>query len=135
MTDKHIQAEAPHSNMEKDPSDWVTGDEPMTGAQKSYLKTLSEEAGAEFDETLTKAEASEQIEALQKATGRGAGHGTRHSESEAAGDEVEAAPKAKTASKGSAPKSHTSVSGADADAEPEAEEGDLFESEGSSRGR
>lgn len=77
MTDKHVQSEAPQSNMEKDPSDWVTGDEAMTGAQKSYLKTLSEEAKVEFDESLTKAEASERIDALQQRTGRGAhgGHG------------------------------------------------------------
>ena len=44
MTDKQTQAQAEHSNMEKDPSNWVTGDEPMTGAQRSYLKTLCEEA-------------------------------------------------------------------------------------------
>lgn len=49
----------------------MTGDEPMTGAQKSYLKTLSEEAGEPFDDTLTKAHAAERIEALQKKTGRG----------------------------------------------------------------
>lgn len=53
------------SNTEKDPKDWTTGNEPMTGAQHSYLKTLSEEAGVEFDETLTKAEASERIDALR----------------------------------------------------------------------
>lgn len=61
----------PTGNAEKDPSDWVTGDEPMTGAQASYLKTLSEEAGEPFDETLTKAAASERIDALQAKTGRG----------------------------------------------------------------
>lgn len=72
MTDKRTQADAEHSNMEKDPADWVTGDEPMTGAQKSYLKTLSEEAKEPFDEQLTKAEASRRIEELQKVTGRGA---------------------------------------------------------------
>jgi hypothetical protein len=33
------------SNTEKDPDDWVSGDEPMTGAQASYLKTLSEQLG------------------------------------------------------------------------------------------
>ena len=55
------------SNTEKDPSDWVSGDEPMTGAQASYLKTLSEEAHdhAAFDESLTKAEASKRIDALK----------------------------------------------------------------------
>ena len=69
--DKHIQDQADHSNMVKDPKDWTTGDEPMTGAQKSYLKTLSEEAGVEMDETLSKAEASKRIDALQHKTGRG----------------------------------------------------------------
>ena len=59
------------SNLEKDPDEWTTGDEPMTGAQASYLKTLSDEAGEEFDETLTKAEASKRIDALQEKTGRG----------------------------------------------------------------
>ena len=44
MTDKTTQAHTDESNMEKDPDQWVTGDEPMTGAQRSYLKTLSEEA-------------------------------------------------------------------------------------------
>jgi hypothetical protein len=71
MTDKHIQAEADQSNMQKDPDEWTTGDEPMTGAQKSYLKTLSEEAKVAFDESLTKAEASKRIDELQEATGRG----------------------------------------------------------------
>jgi hypothetical protein len=71
MTDKMTQAHATESNMEKDPSDWVTGDEPMTGAQRSYLKTLCEEAKQDFDETLTKAEASRRIDELQAATGRG----------------------------------------------------------------
>lgn len=63
----------PTGNAEKDPSDWVTGDEPMTGAQASYLKTLSEEAGEAFDESLNKAQASEKIDALQDKTGRGQG--------------------------------------------------------------
>jgi hypothetical protein len=71
MTDKTTQAHAAESNMEKDPSDWVTGDEPMTGAQRSYLKTLCEEAKQAFDETLTKAEASRRIDELQAETGRG----------------------------------------------------------------
>ena len=59
------------SNMVKDPDEWTTGDEPMTGAQASYLKTLSDEAGAEFIDNLTKAEASKRIEELQQKTGRG----------------------------------------------------------------
>ena len=61
----------PFSNAEKDPDDWTTGDEAMTGAQASYLKTLSEEAHEEFDDTLTKADASKRIDALQAKTGRG----------------------------------------------------------------
>jgi hypothetical protein len=71
MTDKQTQAMADHSNMEKDPQDWVTGDEPMTGAQRSYLKTLCEEAKEEFDDKLTKADASRRIDELQAKTGRG----------------------------------------------------------------
>jgi hypothetical protein len=61
----------PTSNAEKDPDDWVTGDEEMTGAQASYLKTLSEEAHEEFDPELSKAEASKRIDALKQETGRG----------------------------------------------------------------
>lgn len=63
----------PTGNAEKDPSEWVTGDEPMTGAQASYLKTLAQEAGEELDESLSKAQASERIDALQAKTGRGQG--------------------------------------------------------------
>lgn len=59
------------SNAIKDPDEWTTGDEPMTGAQHSYLKTLSDEAKEEFDENLSKAEASKRIEELQQKTGRG----------------------------------------------------------------
>ncbi len=58
-------------NAEKDPDTWTTGDEPMTGAQASYLKTLSEEAGEDFDPDLTKADASKRIDALQAKTGQG----------------------------------------------------------------
>jgi hypothetical protein len=71
MTDKQTQMHADESNMQKDPDQWVTGDEPMTGAQRSYLKTLAEEAHEDVDETLTKAEASKRIEELQAETGRG----------------------------------------------------------------
>jgi uncharacterized damage-inducible protein DinB len=59
------------SNTQKDPDEWVTAEEPMTGAQASYLQTLSQEAGEDFDEGLTKAEASKRIEELQQKTGRG----------------------------------------------------------------
>lgn len=70
MTDKQTQNVPEAGNMKKDPDDWVTGEEPMTGAQRSYLKTLSEEAGQPFDENLTKADASRRIDELQAATGR-----------------------------------------------------------------
>lgn len=65
------------SNPEKDPSEWVTGDEPMTGPQRSYLQTLSREAGVPFDETLSKAQASQRIDELQGRTGRGGGGASR----------------------------------------------------------
>jgi hypothetical protein len=57
----------PNSNTEKEPDDWVSGDDPMTGAQASYLKTLSEECGEPnaFASELTKAEASKRIDALK----------------------------------------------------------------------
>ena len=60
----------PVGNAIKDPEDWVSGDEAMTGAQASYLQTLSEEAGAEFDPSLSKAEASKRIDELREKTGR-----------------------------------------------------------------
>jgi hypothetical protein len=59
----------------KDPGDWVTGDQAMTGAQRSYLDTLAREAGETLPADLTKAEASEHIDRLQSATGRGATEG------------------------------------------------------------
>ena len=69
---EHPKAE-PTSNAEKAPENWTTGDEAMTGAQASYLKTLSEEAGdpEAYDPELTKAEASQRIDQLQAKTGRG----------------------------------------------------------------
>lgn len=66
----------PSSSASKDPSEWVTGDEPITGAQRSYLDTLAREAGEEISADLTKAEASEHIDRLQEATGRGQGTST-----------------------------------------------------------
>jgi hypothetical protein len=75
MADKQTQQKASESNTIKDPENWTTGDEPMTGAQRSYLSTLSEEAKEEFDENLTKAEASIRIEELQEKTGRGQNSG------------------------------------------------------------
>jgi hypothetical protein len=70
MTDQQNQQTA----AEKDPEDWVTGDESMTAPQASYLKTLSQEAGEEFDPEMTKAEASKRIDELQHETGRGIDH-------------------------------------------------------------
>ena len=70
MTDKRTQAQAQQSNMQKDPEQWTTGDEPMTGAQRSYLKTLCEEAKVPFDDKLTKAQASKRIDELQEKTRR-----------------------------------------------------------------
>jgi hypothetical protein len=74
MNTKANPSHQQHSNAEKDPEDWTTGGESMTGAQASYLKTLSEEAGEAFDENLTKAEASKRIDELQAKTGRGRDH-------------------------------------------------------------
>ena len=71
MTDKATQDHANESNTIKDPDAWTTGDERMTGAQRSYLKTLSEEAKVPFDESLSKADASKRIDELQQQTGRG----------------------------------------------------------------
>ncbi len=68
---KRDQDNQEQSNTVKDPDEWTTGDEPMTGAQRSYLKTLSDEAGEPMDENLTKAEASKKIDELQHKTGRG----------------------------------------------------------------
>jgi hypothetical protein len=84
MTDKQTQSMAEQSNMEKDPKDWVTGDEPMTGAQRSYLKTLSEEAKQPFEEHLSKADASRRIDELQALTGRG-----KHGQEQPADADVE----------------------------------------------
>ena len=72
MSNQRVSEE--HSNMIKDPDEWKTGDEEMTGAQRSYLQTLCEEAGEDFDPNLTKAEASRRIEELQQKTGRGIDH-------------------------------------------------------------
>lgn len=68
---KATTIENERSNTIKDPDDWKTGDEEMTGAQRSYLQTLADEAGEEVDLNLTKAEASKRIDELQQKTGRG----------------------------------------------------------------
>lgn len=61
------------SNTIKDPDEWTTGEEPMTGAQESYLHTLATEAGEEVEADLTKAEASKRIDELRQKTGKEAG--------------------------------------------------------------
>jgi hypothetical protein len=72
MSNKSDQQNSqPNGSPVKDPSDWTTGDEPMTAAQASYLHTLATEAGEAVPEGLTKAQASEKIDELQAKTGRG----------------------------------------------------------------
>jgi len=61
--------DAQDGNLEKDPSDWVSGDDPATEAQKSYIDSLAKQAGEQIPANLTKAEASEQIDRLKKITG------------------------------------------------------------------
>jgi DUF3072 family protein len=70
---RESQANKQPSNTIKDPDEWTTGEEPMTGAQESYLHTLASEAGEEVEPELTKAEASKRIDELQQKTGRGEG--------------------------------------------------------------
>jgi hypothetical protein len=65
------QKAAENSNRIKDPDEWVTGDEEMTGAQESYLHTLAQQAHEQVDDDLTKAEASKEIDRLKTKTGRG----------------------------------------------------------------
>jgi hypothetical protein len=73
MKKQHHDTPSP-VDAQKDPDEWVTGDESMTAAQASYLRTLAQEAGEEVDENLTKAEASRRIDELQARTGRGRDH-------------------------------------------------------------
>jgi hypothetical protein len=56
--------------LQRDPDEWKTGDEPMTDAQRSYLETLSREAGEDFDDTLSKADASKRIDELRERSPR-----------------------------------------------------------------
>jgi len=71
MSRKPKQPGTTPSNRIKDPDEWVTGNEPMTGAQESYLNTLAAEAGEQVESDLSKAEASKRIDELQGETGRG----------------------------------------------------------------
>ncbi|MCG5441836.1 DUF3072 domain-containing protein [Micromonospora sp. NIE79] len=70
MTDRRTE-QADQNAAIKDPDEWVTGDEPPTAAQESYLNTLAREAHADLPDDLTKAEASKRIDELQAETGRG----------------------------------------------------------------
>jgi len=70
MADERDAIDPNTTNLEKDPDEWVSGDDPMTGAQASYLKTLCEEAKEDFDPSLKKAEASKRIDELRAATGK-----------------------------------------------------------------
>jgi hypothetical protein len=71
---------SPQENPAKDPADWTTGGEPMTGPQRSYLQTLAREAGREVDlDALSKADASRLIDELQVVSGRGPGAASRAS--------------------------------------------------------
>ena len=71
MTDPQNSVD-PQNSAAKDPDEWVTGDEPMTGPQRSYLTTLSHEAGESgTPDQMSKAEASKRIDELQERTGRG----------------------------------------------------------------
>ncbi len=74
MSDTHENPKLdpnPGSNTAKDPEDWVSGDEPMTGAQASYLTTLCEEAHIDPPpENMTKADASKMIDDLKAKLGR-----------------------------------------------------------------
>ena len=56
--------------LQRDPDEWKTGDEPMTAAQRSYLETLCRETGEEFDDALSKAEASKRIDELRERSPR-----------------------------------------------------------------
>jgi hypothetical protein len=71
MTERRTHAPARQSNRHKHPDEWPTGDEPMTGGQRAYLKKLSEGAKVPFDDKLTKAQASKRIHQLEEKTGRG----------------------------------------------------------------
>lgn len=74
MTEQNPKSDPdPNSNTVKDPDNWTTGEEPMTGAQASYLKTLSEQTGATFEDGLSKAEASKRIDSLRSEAGLAGG--------------------------------------------------------------
>lgn len=65
-TTETLGSPVPKQGATRDPEEWVTGDEPMTGPQRSYLDNLARQAGEEIPADLTKAEASEHIDRLQQ---------------------------------------------------------------------
>jgi Protein of unknown function (DUF3072) len=69
-TEDQMSNDTDQPALQRDPDEWKTGDEPMTDAQKSYLETLCRETGEEFDETLSKAEASKRIDELRERSPR-----------------------------------------------------------------
>lgn len=69
MTNK-LPTDNAEPGLQRDPDEWKTGDEPMTAAQKSYLETLSREAGEDVDDSLSKADASKRIDELRERSPR-----------------------------------------------------------------
>jgi hypothetical protein len=67
---KNSTNETDQPALQRNPDEWKTGDEPMTDAQRSYLETLCRETGEEFDDTLTKADASKRIDELRERSPR-----------------------------------------------------------------
>lgn len=67
---KQPDADNAQPALQRDPDEWKTGDEPMTDAQRSYLETLCRETGEDFDDTLSKAEASKRIDELRERSPR-----------------------------------------------------------------
>jgi hypothetical protein len=65
LMDNRSKNDTAQAGLQRDPDEWKTGDEPMTDAQRSYLRTLCEETGEEFDDSMTKAEASKRIDELR----------------------------------------------------------------------
>jgi hypothetical protein len=66
----HSRIEPAQPGLQRDPDEWKTGDEPMTDAQRSYLETLCRDTGEEFDDTLSKADASKRIDELRERSPR-----------------------------------------------------------------
>jgi hypothetical protein len=71
MATRKAKNQNPDAGKIKPPDEWTTGEEPMTGAQESYVHTLAREAGEDVADDMTKAEASKKIDELRDKTGRG----------------------------------------------------------------